>query len=123
MKNLIAVLALITTVAGFGQNNDKIKTLKGDINANVKSYQQITNSIDVTINYLKDIDATFSLKDIKDIIDEMPLDRDIVFSMTCNKDESSKVNYIVNGNTNDYKKFIKDVSDVREKAIRFYKNK
>ncbi len=123
MKNLIIIVLILFSVLSFGQS----KNLKGTI---TKSEARINNvSITVTVDSIEDIESTFSIEDIKSILEEeMEEDEKISFKIICNKDtmvngEESYASFKVDGNTNNIEGFLTNVKKIKDSAINYYKNK
>ena len=122
MKNLITCLALLITAVGFSQS----KNTNGIV---VKETTKIENvSVTVTVDSAEDIESTFNIDDIDEIIDKAGDDETLSFKIICNGDrmsngKKSHVSYKVDGNTSDKEGFKKSVEVIREAAIKYYNNK
>lgn len=121
MKNLITCLALVVTTLGFSQS----KTLLGE----VKETAKVENmSITVTVDSLEEIESTFKIEEIKEILDMSEANETISFKIVCNGETMSNgkkahMSYAVEGNTDEPESFLKSVEKIRNSAIKYYKNK
>ena len=121
MKNLITCLALVVTTLGFSQS----KTALGE----VKETTKVENmSITVTVDSLEEIESTFKVADIKEILDMSEANETISFKIVCNGETMSNgakayMSYTVEGNTDEPESFLKSVRKIRNSAIKYYKNK
>ncbi|WCO02123.1 hypothetical protein [Psychroserpens ponticola] len=122
MKSVITILFLLLATISFAQPQ----------NFNDSEPLQITKfsdfKISMTVDSASDIESTFKLKDIKDVLNDVSEDENISFEIICNgnqisKGEKSKVSYKVKGNTNNLKPFLKTIKKIRKGAINYYKNK
>ncbi len=84
--------------------------------------------VSVIVDSAEDIESTFDVKDIKELLDLSELNEPLAFEIICKGDKmsngkSTTLSYRVKGNTNDTKGFLKSVKEVRKAAIKYYKNK
>lgn len=84
--------------------------------------------ISVVVNSLNEIKRTFTMNDIKDILNDLPENENVSFEMICNGKEmsdnkKSSVSYKVMGNVDDRRGFLKTIEKVRQGAINYYKSK
>ena len=120
MKNLITSLALFITILGYSQskaNNEmvEIKTTK---------IEHIT--IEVSVDSEEEIESTFKMNDIKEIL-ESSVDNEIVsFEITCNSKEKRKlkshVSYKIEGSTDEKEALLHGIEKIRNAAIKYYQN-
>ena len=122
MKSLITSLALLVTLAGFSQSKS--------INEMVsKETVKVTNvAIAITVDSAEEIESSFKVKDIKDVLDISGTDEVVSFKITCNGDQMSNgvkshVSYQIEGNSNDKKAFLFGIEKIRKAAINYYHNK
>ena len=122
MKTVCTFLGLLiaTVVCGQAQN----------LEANVTTENtKITNvSVSVTVDSAEQVESTFKMKEIREILNEVEGDEEVTFEITCNGDKisedvSRKVSYRVTGNSNDKKRFLKGIRKIRKAAITYYNNK
>jgi hypothetical protein len=120
-KNVLTCLALVLATLGFSQNprNEKIGNL---------SQAKITNlEVVVTVDSAKDIEKTFKVEDIKEILKESDPNEEISFSLVCNRakmsnGKKSTMTYKIEGNSNEPEEFLSLVSKLRSSAIKYYNN-
>lgn len=116
----MAFLLLVTISLGQTQNFKDSESLQVTKVSDFK--------ISVTVDSAEDLETTFKMNDVKDVLNEVSEDESLSFEIICNghemsNGEKSKVSYKVKGNSNDLKGFLKTVKKVRKGAINYYKNK
>lgn len=122
MKKIITCLALMISILGYSQSNSK----KGIV---VKEITKVENvAVTVTVDSAEDIESSFKIKDIKEILEESDDNETLSFKIICNGKEmengsKSHVSYKVEGNSNDRDTFLKSVKKIRSSAIKYYNNK
>jgi len=122
MKNVITSLALIVTMLGFSQS----KTISGTV---VEEQPKLENvSVTVTVDSAQDIESTFKVEDIKEILDSADKNEIVAFKIICNdrtmsNGEKSHVSYSVKGNSNKPEEFLNSIEKIRTSAIKYYQNK
>ena len=122
MKNVFKILMLFLVTVSFGQTN----SVSGEVTTDDVRVSNI--DVSVTVDSVEDIESTFDIKDIKEIIGLSERNEPLSFEIICNGDEmsngeSTTLSYKVKGNTNDTKGFLKSVKKIRKAAIKYYKNK
>ena len=122
MKNLITSLALIITVIGFGQS----KSINGEVTNEQPKLEDV--SVTVTVDSAADIESTFKVEDIKEILESTDANETLSFKIICNgkrmsSGNKSHVSYSVEGNSNKPEEFLKGVEKIRASAINYYNNK
>ena len=122
MKTVFTFLGLFIATVTFSQAQN--------LEANVTTHNsKITNlSVSVTVDSAEEVEATFKMKDIKNILNEVEDNEEISFEITCNgeklsKDVTRKVSYRITGNSNDKKNFLKSIKKIRKAAIKYYNSK
>ena len=122
MKSVVTILFLFFATFSFAQ-------LK---NFNTSKSLEVTKASDfkisVSVDSAEDIESTFQLKDIKEILNEVIEGESISFEIICNSRETSnsdksKVSYRVKGNSDDLKGFLKTIRKIRKGAINYYNNR
>ena len=122
MKTVFTFLGLLiaTVVCGQAQN----------LEANVTTENtKITNvSVSVTVDSAEEVESTFKMKEIREILNEVEGDEELTFEIFCVGDNISegvtrKVSYRVTGNSNDKKRFLKGIRKIRKAALTYYNNK
>lgn len=122
MKSAVTMLFLLLATISFAQPQ----------NVNASEALQITKvtdfKISVTVDSAEDLESTFKMKDVKDVLNEVSEDETVSFEIICNGNQmsngkKSSVSYKVKGNTNDLKGFLKTIKKIRKGAINYYKNK
>ncbi len=122
MKNVFKILILLVATVSLGQSN----TIKGEVTMDDIKISNI--DVSVIVDSAEDIASTFDVNDIKELIDLSELNESLSFEIICNGDDisngkSTTLSYLVKGNTNDTKGFLKSVKKIRKAAIKYYKNK
>ena len=122
MKNVITSLALVVTMLGFSQS----KTISGTVVEEQPKLESV--SVTVTVDSVEEIESTFKLEDIKEILDAADKDETIAFKIVCNgktmsNGEKSYVSYSIEGNSNEPEDFLKGVEKIRTSAIKYYQDK
>ncbi|WP_040248144.1 hypothetical protein [Psychroserpens mesophilus] len=116
----ILFLFLATISVAQSQNSDHSKKIQ---------VTKVTDfKISVVVNSLNEIKRTFTMNDIKDILNDLPENENVSFEMICNGKEmsdnkKSSVSYKVMGNVDDRRGFLKTIEKVRQGAINYYKSK
>ena len=122
MKNLITVLLVCISTFGMSQT----KSINGKASLEEVKIQGM--SVSVTVDSAEEIESTFKVKDIKEILGRVDDNEDVSFEIVCNRNvmsngNTSHVSYKVDGNSNDINGFLKRVKKVRKAAINYYKTK
>tara|TARA_B100000809_G_C15123662_1_gene525282 strand:+ start:134 stop:505 length:372 start_codon:yes stop_codon:yes gene_type:complete len=122
MKTVCTILGLLIATVSFSQT----KNLEAQV---ITQDTKITDlSVSVTVDSAEEVESTFNMKDIKNILHEIEDNGEISFEIICNGDDmsngtKSKVSYQVNGNKNDMKGFLESIKKIRKAAIKYYNNK
>jgi hypothetical protein len=115
-------LVFLCSIMGFSQS----VSTNGIV---VKEVTKVENmSIAITVDSADDLDSTFQVKDIKEILGDLSEDETISFKIICNGKKMSNgikshVSYKVDGNSNDLNTFIATVEKIRTAALKYYNNK
>lgn len=122
MKNLITILALLISTYGISQT----KSVNGT--ATIQDLKIHGLNVSVDVDSVEEIESTFSVKDIKEILNHVSDNEEVSFEIVCNgkpmsSGVKSHVSYKVKGNTDDIKGFLKSVKKIRKAAIKYYKAK
>ena len=122
MKHLITILSLFVLSQGFSQND------KANKNTSFETIKIENVTIEVNVDNVDDIETTFSLDDIKDLLNETQAGEEISFKIVCNgalmsNGEKSSMSFHIEGNTDNKEDFIQNVEKVRTAAINYYNNK
>lgn len=122
MKNLITSLALLVTVLGFSQS----KSINGIVDTQQPKLDDV--SVSVTVDSAEDIESTFQVADIRELLDATGNNETIKFELVCNgrtmsNGEKAHVSYKVEGNSDQPEAFLKSVEKIRTSAINYYNNK
>lgn len=115
MKILITVITLTSFLISSAQSPSMNESM------DLKNF-----SINVSVDSLKDLNATFTISDFKDILKEVSPNETIYFKLTCNnqsKDNSNNISYKITGNSNEPEVFLKRIQKVKVSAIKYYNNK
>lgn len=123
MKSLIT--ALVFLIAAFGHSQSK--NLTGTITSTSDEVKVESLTITVKVDSVEDIESTFKIEDIKEILEDSRDDEQVSFKIICNgpkksNGEPSSASYMVEGNTNNKQKFLRSVEVIRATAINYYKN-
>jgi hypothetical protein len=122
MKTVFTFLGLFIATVSFSQ----AQNLDGKV---ITENTKITNlSVSVTVDSAEEVEATFNMKDIMTILNEVEGDEEISFEITCIGEKLSegvtrKVSYRVTGNSKDKKNFLKSIKRIRKAAIKYYNDK
>ncbi len=122
MKNLIMSLALVITMLGFSQS----KSINGAVAKEQPKLEDV--SVTVTVDSAEEIESTFQVEDIKEILESTDENETITFKIICNgrtmsNGEKSHTSYSVEGNSNRPEAFLKSIEKIRTSAISYYNNK
>ena len=122
MKTLVTSVALFITVLGFGQS----KTITGAVTEDHPKLESV--SVTVTVDSAADIESTFKVEDIKEILDTTADNEPLTFQIICNgktmsNGNKSYMSYKVEGNSDQPEDFLKSVEKIRTSAIKYYNNK
>lgn len=122
MKNVLTVLAICLATTLFAQNN----SLKGNVTFNKVKIENL--KIAVEVDFVEEIESTFSVEDFEKILDETGNNEDIFFSIKCNdkkvgNEVKSHIKYEIKGNTSEKEKFLAGIKKVRASAIKYYNSK
>ncbi|MGS2727615.1 hypothetical protein ACU8DI_13480 [Psychroserpens sp. BH13MA-6] len=122
MKNLAVVLGIFLTTISYAQETsvDKEQVLK---EVKLKDF-----GVSISIDSAEELESTFTIADIREILGELNVNEDVSFEVVCNGDKMSNgktttLTYKVNGNTSDINSFLKSVNKIRNAAINYYSNK
>ncbi|WP_422105943.1 hypothetical protein [Winogradskyella sp.] len=119
MKNLITSLALVMTMLCFGQS----ESINGVVTESQQTLENV--SVTVTVDSAADIESTFQVKDIQDILESTGDNETLRFKIICNgrtmsNGEKSHISYVVEGNSNEPKVFLKSIEKIRTSALNYY---
>jgi hypothetical protein len=122
MKNVITSLALLVTLAGFSQSK-ATNTIITEETVKVNSV-----SVAITVDSAEDIESSFKVADIKDVLDLSDDNEIVSFKLTCNGEKmangvKSHVSYQIEGNSDDKKSLLLSIEKIRIAAINYYKSK
>lgn len=122
MKNLVTSLILLISVVGFSQS----QKVNGVV---VKETTKVENiAVTVTVDSAEEIESTFKMDDIKEIIEASQEDETLSFKIICNgkpmsNGVKSHMSYKIEGNSNESEEFLKGIEKLRASAIKYYNNK
>jgi hypothetical protein len=122
MKNVITSLALLVTLAGFSQ----LKSTNTIITEETVKVNSV--SVAITVDSAEDIESSFKVADIKDVLDLSDDNEIVSFKLTCNGEKmangvKSQVSYQIEGNSDDKKSLLLSIEKIRIAAINYYKSK
>ena len=122
MKNVITSLALLISIIGFGQS----KSISGEVTETQPTLENV--SVTVTVDSAAEIESTFQVEDIQDILESTADNETLSFKIICNgktmsNGEKSHMSYMVEGNSNQPQVFLKSIEKIRASALNYYKNK
>ena len=122
MKILVPILGLLFITSGFAQSMGK----KGNITFKEVKIESI--SIEVNVDNAEELETTFTMEDIKEMLDNTVSGESVSFKLTCNdkimsNEEKSHISYRIEGNTDNKEDFLKRVEKIREIGLDYYKNK
>lgn len=121
-KILITSLALLISLAGFSQS------LSGKAYIDQKVTKVENMAVTITVDSAEELKSVFTIKDIKELMEESSKDESISVKIICNKKDQStgiesQVSYKVEGNSDERKNFLKTVEKIRTAAIKYYDEK
>ncbi len=122
MKNVITSLVLLMTALGFSQT-----TIKEE--AEITRTVSVENvDVAITVDSAEEIESTFTIDDIKELLDLSSDNEMVSFKIVCRGDymsngKKSSMSYKVEGNSNNRDDFLKSVEKIRTSAIKYYNNK
>jgi hypothetical protein len=122
MKTVFTIIGLLIATVSFGQTNN----FNGKINSDEVKISDL--NISVTVDSAEEVESTFNMKDIKELLDETEADEAITFEIICNGNimsngKKSTLSYKVTGTKEEARNFLKSVKKIRKAAIKYYKNK
>lgn len=122
MKNVITSLALLVTLACFSQ----LKSTNTIITEETVKVNSV--SVAITVDSAEDIESSFKVADIKDVLDLSDDNEIVSFKLTCNGEKmangvKSQVSYQIEGNSDDKKSLLLSIEKIRIAAINYYKSK
>ena len=122
MKNLLTSLALMVTLLGFSQST----SINGKVTKTQPELEDVT--VSVTVDSAEEIQSTFKVEDIKELLDITGENETLTFKIVCNgrtmsNGKKSHMSYTVEGNSNDPEAFLKRIEKIRTSAINYYNNK
>jgi hypothetical protein len=122
MKNVITSLALLVTLACFSQ----LKSTNTIITEKTVKVNSV--SVAITVDSAEDIESSFKVADIKDVLDLSDDNEIVSFKLTCNGEKmangvKSQVSYQIEGNSDDKKSLLLSIEKIRIAAINYYKSK
>ncbi len=121
-RNVITNVVLLSSILGFGQSI----SAKGMI---VKETIKIENvAVTVTVDSAEELESTFKLDDIKELIEDAGKNETFTFKIICNgkpmsNGVKSHISYKVEGDSEDIDSFFKSVETIRSAAINYYNSK
>lgn len=118
-KKVVICLALALATLGFAQSQSKSKTGK------ISQVRFSNLDVVVTVDSAEDIENTFNLEDIKEILNEANPNENVTFSLVCNgammsNGKKSSMTYKIEGSSNEPEEFLSLVSKLRTSAIKYY---
>ena len=122
MKNLFTILAVSILTLGFSQS----KSSNGLV---VKNKTLVENvGITVEVDSADEIEKTFKVEDIKEILESTNENETITFKIICNgktmsNGKKSHMSYKIEGNSDEMDNFLNSVEKIRTSAINYYNNK
>ena len=125
MNHVFTILALLFSTISFAQNDN----LNGKISVEKEQTIAIRDlKLSVTVDSDEDIERTFSVEDIREIVEMADDNENITFEIFL-EDKSVKegvtksVSYKVKGNTNEKDGFLESVKRIRNASLNFYTDK
>ena len=118
-RNLMTSLIILIALSGYSQS----KAINGMV---VKETTRVENvSVEVTVDSAEEIESSFKVEDIKDILDASSDNENLSFKITCNGNKmssgvKSKVSYKIEGSSNELEAFLMGVEKIRTAAINYY---
>ena len=123
IRNYVLIgLIFLSSVKGFSQSLTTNRVV-------VKEVTKVENmSIAITVDSAEDLESTFQVEDIKEIVGDLSEDETISFKIICNGKKMSNgvkshISYKIDGNSDDTEGFLKSVEKIRTAAINYYNNK
>lgn len=122
MKYVCTMLSLLFVSLTFGQSE------KGTQKTTRQHLEISDIDVSVTVDSIEDIESTFELESIKELL-EVSIDIEtIAFQIVCNDTKSNlgtqrQLSYKVEGKYEDINTLIERVKKMKQAAINFYKNK
>ena len=122
MKNVLTILGLLLITNSFAQTNSK----KGKITYKEVKIESV--AIEVDVDSAEELETTFTMEDIKEMLDDTNSGETVSFKITCNdklmsNGKKSNISYRIEGNTDKKEDFLKSIEKIRESALNYYKNK
>lgn len=122
MKLVFTIFTLLLTTFSFSQSED-IELEITEHNLKVSDL-----NVSVTVDSAEEVESTFKVNDIKELLKETTDLENMTFEIICNGDQMSNgkkstLSYKVHGNSDDVNGFLKSIKKMRKAAIKYYKNK
>lgn len=122
MKFLFTALVLLITSISLCQGQDHNSNALED-NLKINDF-----NVSVTVDSAEDIESTFKVKDIENLLNTSANIESMSFQIICNNEtmsngEKSTLSYSVNGDSKNKKEFLKSVRKIRKAAVKYYTNK
>ena len=122
MKHLIALSLILLPLIGFSQNEKK------DSSQIKKQVKFESFDVTVTINSAKELEETFKMEDIIEIINTTDENEELSFKIICNGDtmsngQKSNLTFKVDGSSDKKENFLEQVEKIRTTAIKYYNSK
>ena len=125
MKHVFTILALLFSTIIFAQSDN----LNGKVSVEKEHTIAVRDlKLSVTVDSAEDIERTFSVEDIKEIVEMADDNENITFEISL-EDKSVKagvtksVSYKVKGNTSEKDSFLESVKRIRNASLNFYTDK
>ena len=121
MKHLIKLSLILLPIMSFSQNENK------ETSQFIKQVKFESFNVTVTINSAKELEDTFKIEDIIEIINSSDENQDLSFEIICNSDallnnQKSYISYKIEGKSDKKETFLKQVEKIRSAAISYYKS-
>lgn len=114
MKLVFTILSLLLTTIGFSQSESNLKV--NDL------------SVSVTVDSVEEVESTFKVEDIKELLKESVDVEEMSFEIICkgkmmSNGKKSTLSYKVHGSSDDVNGFLKSIKKMKKAAIKYYQNK
>ncbi|MGV6830769.1 MAG: hypothetical protein ACWA5P_04280 [bacterium] len=119
MKNLIIYLLMIAAQFAVSQNLEG-SAYEQDTETQLKDFK-----MSVVVDSEADLNKTFTMNDLDQLINRVSEDQSVSFELTCkttaNK-ASKSISYKIEGNASDIESFREGVVKIRKAAVKYFKN-
>ena len=119
MKNLIIYVMMIAAQYAASQNLEG-NAFEKDANTQIADFKMA-----VSVASEADLNKTFTMNDLDQLINRVSDDQSVSFELTCKTSAnkgSKSISYKIEGNASDIESFREGVVKIRKAAVKYFKN-